>query len=387
MKNVVILSRNNFPNGDAGAVRDFAFAKIYQELGFKVFCICLGDSKSGNYENVSYVSIRIERKGFISRLQAEFGYKARMKTVLANIEKEHGKIDLFHVVDIPINAIQFLKKYASQHQSKLVHDSVEWYSASNFKQGKLSAGYILKNLLNLYVIDRQFQVIAISKFLEKHFSNRGIATVRIPVIMDVANIIPKIDCQNDILQIVYAGSPGQKDYLREVIIGLGMLPESSLQRIKLNIIGVNEEQLLSITGLPQEELQKLGNSLKIYGRIPRQQVMELLKDMDFSILLRPAEERYAMAGFPTKLVESMSNAIPMICNLTSDLGDYLVDMENAVIVKDCTSEALAEAIKRTIDCSITKVIAMKRSARETAERCFDFRKYKSTVEQILEINN
>ena len=33
---VLMVVPSNFPNGDAGAVRDMAFAKIYQELGYEV---------------------------------------------------------------------------------------------------------------------------------------------------------------------------------------------------------------------------------------------------------------------------------------------------------------------------------------------------------------
>ena len=38
----VIIGLNDFPDNDAGAVRDLAFAKIYQQLGYDVIVISQG---------------------------------------------------------------------------------------------------------------------------------------------------------------------------------------------------------------------------------------------------------------------------------------------------------------------------------------------------------
>ena len=55
---VLMVVPSNFPNGDAGAVRDMAFAKIYQELGYEVYLIGAGKTgKKGEYNGVHYYSI------------------------------------------------------------------------------------------------------------------------------------------------------------------------------------------------------------------------------------------------------------------------------------------------------------------------------------------
>jgi hypothetical protein len=69
------------------------------------------------------------------------------------------------------------------------------------------------------------------------------------------------------------------------------------------------------------------------GRIPRPQVLEELSKADFTVLMRSEEQRYAKAGFPTKFVESLATATPVIANSTSDLGMYLKDGENGYVVK------------------------------------------------------
>ena len=49
---VLMVVPSNFPNGDAGAVRDMAFAKIYQELGYEVYLI--GAGKTGKKGQPSF---------------------------------------------------------------------------------------------------------------------------------------------------------------------------------------------------------------------------------------------------------------------------------------------------------------------------------------------
>lgn len=41
-----------------------------------------------------------------------------------------------------------------------------------------------------------------------------------------------------------------------------------------------------------------------HGRVSREEVTQALSNSDFSILLRPSNERYTKAGFPTKSVDA-----------------------------------------------------------------------------------
>ena len=60
---VLMVVPSNFPNGDAGAVRDMAFAKIYQRLGYEVILIGAGrEEKEGIYQGVHYYSLYWEAK-------------------------------------------------------------------------------------------------------------------------------------------------------------------------------------------------------------------------------------------------------------------------------------------------------------------------------------
>lgn len=87
--------------------------------------------------------------------------------------------------------------------------------------------------------------------------------------------------------------------------------------------------------------------MEAYGRISRTEVLEDIKCLTFSILLREENLRYAKAGFPTKVVESLFCKTPVICNISSDLAKYLNDGENSMIVETCSSEGLAQVLRKT----------------------------------------
>jgi glycosyltransferase involved in cell wall biosynthesis len=384
--NTVIISYNNFPEGDAGSLRQYTFGKLLSHMGHAVFFIGMGNItcyEIGDYKGFKYTSLRINqnKSGLISRLENYFGYELRLKSFLKQYCL-HNKIECILVVDITLNALLFIKRLAKRNNILLIHDSVEWYSPEQFKLRKFAPPYILKDFYNRFFIDKNFKVIAISKYLEKHFLKRKIETVRIPVILDINSISCEKRTRENKLTILYAGSPGKKDYLREIIEGIALLNKNIIDTIDIRIIGINKNQLVNTCGVSQQVLDKLGNSLKAVGRIPRDGVLKNLEEADFTVLMRSPDQRYAKAGFPTKVVESLSSGTPVICNITSDLGDYIRDGENGIVVDRCSAEAFSIAIRRAQNLTFEQRKIMYRNARKLAEDYFD---YKLNIETVSEL--
>lgn len=375
--NIIIVSFNKFPNGDAGAVREHTFGKLLSSIGHNVFFVGMGSDPyriKNQYFGFEYISLRLGRSGIINRLRNYFGYAGRLKNFLKEYHAS-SKIDVIWVVDIPLNALINVKSFAKEYNIRLIHDSVEWYSQEQFDLGKLAPAYILKNLYNRYFIDNQFKVIAISRFLQKHFDSREIQTVRIPVILDMEEIKCNKTCNFENLILLYAGSPGKKDYLKEIIEGISMLNDSELSQIELRVLGITLEQIKALAGIQQSCLERLKENLKVLGRVPRATVLKNLEEADFTVLLRSPVQRYAKAGFPTKVVESLATATPVILNITSDLGDYIKDMQEGLIVKDCSATAVADTIKQALSLDNGQKQIMRQNARKCAEQNFDYRKY------------
>lgn len=377
---VVFVVPSNFPNGDAAAVRDLAFAKIYQELGYKTILIGMGrESKYGVYEGIEYYSLYATKSRIVDHIKQFIDYKSRCTSCINNIvAKERHLPSVIHINDINEKMVTHLVKFAKRNGNiPIIHDSTEWYSPCEFKFGKIDKAYILKNRTNRKVIRLPIKVIAISSYLEKHFISKGLETIRVPVIMDVMNSPISIN-DSDLINLIYAGSPATKDYLKEIVEAIVQLEPDKQERIRFHVLGVDEKQLLDLS-----DMSYLPQCIKVYGRVPREKVIELMLKMDFSLLLRPSDERYTKAGFPTKSVEAMSHGVAMICNISSDLGLYLENGKNSVVVSECSTEAFKNALLSVLTLKREDINVIKNNARKLAEMQFDYRSYSSYIDRLI----
>lgn len=386
MKNFLIITANKYPKGDAGSVRLHCFAKMLETIGYVPIIICMGDQTEFSmktYEGISFCSLRYRKHNLFFRLLGRVLF-------LRNLKRTISKIDLQRINGILIDSgseqtFKYIEKFAFTNNIQLYYDAVEWYSPKEFKLGKISREYKHNNNINAIIINKKYKVIAISRYLEKHFNNKHIDVLRIPMIMDVKKISnEKVFLDDDIRRIVYAGSPGGKDHLKELVNALSQLPSVTRDKIQLCIIGINKKQYEKRNGnVPNNVLE----NVVFKGRVSREEVFDNLKNADVAFLLRPEDERYSKAGFPTKVVEALSTGTPVFCNYTSDLQDYLVDGVNSIKIDDCSSEACVNALKRLTTYSKSELKEMTNEARLTAERYFDWRLYLDCFRKFTNCNH
>lgn len=378
---ILIATYNKFPNGDAGAVRQASFAQILINLGHEVYVVGMGETLKGEtsvYNGIRYTSFRNSKRSIKDRIDNYFNYRKRLHNHLLI-----NHYDVILAVDLPLNALREIKRYSNKYDTIIVHDSVEWYSADEFRLGVLSPEYIKKDYKNRYFFNNDWKIIAISSYLEKHFKAKGIETLRIPAILEVGAYPQKRNTMNKTV-IVYAGLPGRKDCFDKILEALALLDVSELSRLQLRIIGISLETLKKRIPMSEDKWKKLNNVIKCYGRVPRDKVIENLLEADFTILMRRAEKRYAKAGFSTKVPESLAFATPVICNYSSDLDRYLHNMENSIIVKENSVESIKEAINIAINLSVSEKEMMSKMAYETAKNYFDIHEYEELLNRFLE---
>lgn len=379
------ITTEKFCSGNASATRIMSFCKILTDLDKEVIVLSLdeaGDSSMHEHQGIKYISLRNLSETYSAKVSNYLFHTVRLKKYLKMLSANYSIEGVFFY-NLPLSSVMFLKSYTAKKKVKLFHDSVEWYSPEQFKWGSLSLPYMSKNILNKYLIDNKVNVFAISSYLNDYYASKGIRSIRLPIMLDMAAINSGKDLSRESITLVYAGSPGKKDYLREIIEGLGLLEEEELKKINLVLLGVNKSQLGSICGIPQEAIEKCGESLKAMGRVSRQEVLCYLQKADFTVLLRNPVYRYAKAGFPTKVVESLATGTPVICNLTSDLHLYLKDGENSIIVKDCSSTAFKDALRRVLSLSYEERLDLCRNARIVADNDFDYRKFIKLFKSFL----
>lgn len=381
---IAIITGNSYPNGDAGAVRQHAMAKLLLEMGHDVFVIGYGQPTNGKveqFDGVCFISFRGKSSNVVMRAVNRLLFGNR---VLHYLKKELADVKCLLVVDLLPAALCKVRKYAIRKNISLIHDSVEWYSPEEFSKGEKSRAFRNKEYTNTVAIDENWSVIAISKYLENHFKTRCKNVVRIPVIMDMKTISPRLNAKDaDKIMFMYAGSPGRKDFLKEMLVGFSLLDEADLQQIEIHIIGVNQDQLMRQCGVEEKTIKKLGDALHAHGRVPRDKVVTWVKQADYTLLLRDETLRYAKAGFPTKVVESLACGTPVVCNLSSDLEDYLEDGINAFVIPGHKPEDVRVTILRIIKNGKPSV-DMRMAARDSAEKCFDYHNYLDQMQTVLQ---
>ena len=385
-KTFIIISSDKYPEGDAGAVREHAFALILKELGYTPIVIGMGPStnfKSSEYDGIQYFSLRYKKQDYFHRALGFLRFTSNLKRILKSFNPHD--INGIMYVSSPISSIKHITNFAKKHSIELYHDSVEWYSPEQFDNGEKSKILKNKNKLNTELINKNWNVIAISTFLEEHFKKQCKKVVRIPVIMDIKNIEHRIsrDANDKIIKFVYAGAPGKKDYLKNIIDGFALLTNDQIKNIQIDIAGITREQLLTLCDADPISVKKLSGSLILHGRIPRNEAVRLVKNADFTLLIRDETLRYAKAGFPTKIVESLACGTPPICNYSSDLSLYLKDSFNAFIIEGHYAKDVKNAVERIFSFDIEQFSTLRRNARQTAEKEFNYKNYIDQFDALL----
>lgn len=378
-KSVLIIVPSNFPDGDAGAVRDYYFAKMYQELGYTVSVIGEGrKDRTGVFNGIPFISVYIDARTKASHIIRFIRMHNKYVKAIEEYISKFGYPEIIHINALQERTINYILRIAKKHNIKVIHDSTEWYSECEFKRGKWDKAYILRNRLNTKVIRAPIRVVGISRYLENYYSKKGLKSTRIPVVME-ANNHDDISWQEDHegIRLVYAGNPGNKDYLSRIIEATIIVYKQN-KSIELHLLGISEEQA---KGISSREI--LPECIVTHGRVPRSKVLEMLKKADFSVLLRPADERYAKAGFPTKVVEAMSQGVAMICNISSDLDLYLVDGDNAIIVDGDDVDAMTNALLRVASMGLNDIEKIKTKARNTAMNEFNYKKWVHCLKSLI----
>lgn len=374
---ILIVSQYKYPEGDAGSVRYYGFARTIKDcLQKDVQVIGYGPvtEKWSDYKGIPYISLRSQNR-WLSYLQFSSKLIREIKQIPDVSSIIVGNVDIFSLIR--------LKRYCHNHHIRLIDDVVEWYAAEQFKKGKWDYRYIAKNIENTRIIDKSVSVISISTYLFSYFSNKDIRTVYIPNYMIQSEYNVEKKQPSDKLLLVYAGSPGKKDSLNMMLEGLSLLPSKDRGRIVFIIMGATSEQVR--TSLGDDGLfSKIEGCIVACGRVPRSVVLETLQKADFTVLLRSDTARNTKAGFPTKVIESISTGTPIITNFTSDLGMYFHDGFDCIQVKDYSADSFSEALRRALSLTKEKRVSMADNAKMLANSTFNISSYSAALKSILE---
>lgn len=330
------------PDRNAAAQRVTGVALLLRQLGYDVTFLDLNRSidapfttECARHEGFEVYSIRYPR-GFKDWLR-HAATPERVAETLALHDDWCGVI----AYNYPGLALLRLKKLCKRRELKLLADCTEWY-APYFSLNPHEIATNVDSFIRMRIAQKKCDgMIAISSFLADYYG-KYMPCVTLPPVIDRSNakwtVRPRERTGNG-RKLCYAGSPGANMGKDRLNIMIEAFFQCGCNNLSLDIAGITRENYEEMFPQHHEMIETLtaGGRLRFHGRLPHQAALDLLKSSDFSIFYRE-DNRMTRAGFPTKFVESISCGVPVITTITSDLGNYLRDGKNGLVIKapaDC----------------------------------------------------
>lgn len=376
------IARCGIPDTAPG-IRIYNIAKIIESLGHEVDFLCRQTNDTNNstmvkYDNfMYYFQKKTSNSNIIKKIDllkdvlfADKTYERLLKDI--DISSYDGLI----IYNDTIALTRKLLKMKKTMKFSLFADVTEWYEFGNGRGFLGSLISLLTDIRIKYYDHKLDGIIAISNYLYNYYIKNNKNTVFIPpVFYQKSNINIELSDLNKI-QISYAGSPGVKDLLMPVISAIKRI-NSTKELIRFNIIGIDNDFLM------KKYHHKSGEcGIVAYGRLENRKAKEIISRSDFTVLFR-RPERYAKAGYSTKLAESLMLGVPVICNNIGGADIHIQNNYNGIKINECSMESIEEILMKITKMKKTDICSMKNNAYLTGKKIYTPANYNSSIENLL----
>jgi glycosyltransferase involved in cell wall biosynthesis len=392
MSKIIYIGPFLFPNGGAAARRILGNAKSFRDAGYEVV-IASGQVEDGieayphysTYEGFEVVSLGERSAEHYPRLLKHMMYLNMGQKSIQWLDSLNSKPKAIVLYSGYSPYMMKLIPWCKKNGVEFVFDAVEWYEhPKSFLRGLFSPYQINIELALRFFIKKTNKAIVISSFLNSHYKKNNVDTLLIPPTIDLNNIKYLTNVDNNKLSIAYTGKPDDKDFFNNYLEAVFNVNENK-HYVDFYFAGITISELLLYEACQKRNINShnIPVFLKCYENVSHEKALNIVKNADFSVLMRP-KKRFAQAGFPTKVVESLSLGTPVICNITSDLGDYIQDMQTGLVCEDYSVESLKVAIQKALKLNIEEKQQMRIKARKMAEVSFDYRLYVDRLKNFIE---
>lgn len=215
-------------------------------------------------------------------------------------------------------------------------------------------------------------IVVISSRLKEKFSRltRGRVPLHVrPVSIDPDRFRSSSESFSAGPKMIYSGSFGLKDGVPQLLDAFDRLAARH-GSLRLIMTGMGSDQKMK-EALDRIKDSPARNRIEYMGYLDDEKYYAVLSDADIPCMTR-IESDYANAGYPFKLGEFLATGKPVIASNVSDIGVYLEDRQDVMLVKPGDVGEIEAAVEYLLS---NPDIALKigKSGREKALRLFDYR--------------
>lgn len=364
----------------------------------------LADAISDDYD-IFLIGIS-EKESFSNPVELQFGYKAAYLPLPSNVLKRIAVKQYFVFTKELLEEIPDLKgviSYGSPVISLYVALLQKWCKKRNitfisdvvdmiYMHGRGGFLDYLKfldiTLLKEHIVPKSDGIISISSKIEDFYKNKGHnKVIVVPPVTTKACVEVDDYKHNGTITIVYAGLPFNKvkkipknlmkDRLDWSIELLNTVYEKGIN-IDFKIFGINAEDFLY--SLPEyENILKTTDFITFYGKVDQHIVEREVRMADFTILSRDKTE-VTESGFPTKFSESLCLGTPVLATDTSDIGHYLLENLNGMVLDFGITENSINKLYKLLS-NVEQIKKMKLYCRE--QYPFNPKDYRKKIESLI----
>ncbi|AIM39154.1 hypothetical protein KO02_22575 [Sphingobacterium sp. ML3W] len=381
---IVYVGSVTFPSQSAASRRILGNLRCFQELGYQTVVLSsgAGNDSEEDFEGIRVINLNERTNEKLPRLLKHLSYFDAGKKAIKWLKQNEKDIAAVVLYSGYSPYLLRLLPWSSKSKIPLVFDAVEWYDPKTIFNYLIDPYYWNIELAMRVLIKRTKNVIAISSFLSDYYKENGCNTVIIPPLIDIRDISPNLQPNKELLIVSYTGNPGRKDLFNNYLEAVNMIYNKN-KRIEFRIAGILDADLLKFKFFKDNGFRSVPSYIKNYGRVSFEKSLEITKNSDFSFLQRPYL-RSTKAGFPTKFVESMALGTPTILNITSDLGDYVIDGHNSIVCDNESAEALVIALEKAEKLGLNEKMEMRNNCRILAENSFHYENYIDKIKYFLD---
>ena len=362
----------DLPDNNAAAQRVISNAKVFRELGYEVKLMGLDKTPSVlEYAGFQCVNLKYPDsfKGWWEYVFTLNWYKKEIDSFRPSIVVAYNH---------PAAALKHIHKYCQKLGIKVLADCTEWYSPEGSFLRRLIKGWDVKKRMTK-VHSGLDGIISISKYLQDYYTSKQVKSIQLPPLVDLEEEKWEVNAspaeRGDIIKLIYAGSPGLKDWLDKIVSIVSA--ERFRDRVSMEVIGLDDNQFKSWYSYSEP----VPDNIHFEGRLPHPEVIKRLRNSDFQVFIRE-NNLMTKAGFPTKFVESISAGVPVLTNLSSNIGDYLIDGVNGFILNYENENALRESLDRVLAMSREEIEIVKNKIDRSV---FDYRRYVPSMRSFLSL--